>query len=125
MDIQIYAPIDKDVFEQTIVDTNKVVQLLNSANEYHTLFEVIDHQLNGFEYTADPKKNAKIYKVHNFKNDNKEQDHNQHKQVVDHNIFELQNTFFAIKVFKLLYLGKPAIAIHMSDISKKLSGKII
>ena len=45
MDLQIYAPIDKDIFKQTIVDTNKVVSLLSGANDYHTLNEVIEKQL--------------------------------------------------------------------------------
>lgn len=38
---------------------------------------------------------------------------------------ELKNQFFAIRVKEQVYLGKLAIAIYISDITKKISEKLL
>ena len=37
---------------------------------------------------------------------------------------ELQNEFFTIKIKKQVYLGKPAIAIYVSHVTKKIKEKL-
>ena len=37
---------------------------------------------------------------------------------------ELQNEFFTIKIKKQIYLGKPAIAIYVSHVTKKIKEKL-
>ena len=37
---------------------------------------------------------------------------------------ELKNEFFMIKIKKQNYLGKPAIAMYMGDVTKKLKEKL-
>lgn len=41
MDLQILAPIKKELFEQKIIDTAKVTDRIREANNYQTLHEVI------------------------------------------------------------------------------------
>ena len=64
MDLKIYAPVEKSIFSQTIVDTKKVMELIDGANDYHTLYEVIDSQLEGSD--SSDKINKQIYKAHNL-----------------------------------------------------------
>ena len=37
---------------------------------------------------------------------------------------ELQNEFFMIKIKKQIYLGKPAIALYVSHVTKKIKEKL-
>ena len=65
MDLQIFAPIDTKIFEQTIVDTAKVKEYIKCKNDYMTLNEVIDDQLHETTNSATDRDHI-IYKVHNF-----------------------------------------------------------
>ena len=46
MDLQIFAHIERDIFKQTIIDTVEVLENLNAAEHYMTLFEVIESHLH-------------------------------------------------------------------------------
>ena len=37
---------------------------------------------------------------------------------------ELQDNFLTVKVKKLIYIGKPAIAVFINNVSKDLNGRI-
>ena len=62
MDLQILAPIKKELFEQKIIDTAKVTDRIREANNYQTLHEVIRSQLNASAGNSD-NKDQRVYKV--------------------------------------------------------------
>ena len=41
LDLKIFAQIDKNMFNQTVIDRDKVVENINAAEDYKTLYEVI------------------------------------------------------------------------------------
>ena len=65
LDLQIFAPLDTKIFEQTIVDTIKVKEYIQSRKDYMTLNGVIDAQLKETKNFATDRDNI-VYKVHDF-----------------------------------------------------------
>ena len=63
MDVKVFAHIDKEMFKQTIIDTAKVAEKIKASEDFKTLLEVVQSQIDSGEQNN---KEKQIYKVHNF-----------------------------------------------------------
>ena len=64
LDLKIFAQIDKNLFNQAIIDRDKVVESINAAEDYKTLYEVIQTHVDAI--SANREDERKIYKIHNY-----------------------------------------------------------
>ena len=107
LDLKIFAKIDKNLFNQTIIDRDKVVESINAAEDYKTLYEVIQTHVDAI--SANKEDERQIYKIHNYNLDVDKSHHSlpeidsTSKQILGNqesaqDSIGLKNEFFTVRV---------------------------
>ena len=101
-----------------------MIKTIRDQKEYKCLSKIISEEIEkGF-----PKKKITFKvknKVHDSNEISIESSHNSSENLKENaDSKELQNSFLTVKVKKLNYTGKPAIAVYINNVSKDLNGRV-
>jgi len=100
-------------------DSAMTLARISQVDDYRYMKDIIKDQLE----RAEPNRKF-VYKLLN-RSQQQQNSSTPSQKAGEPFLDELENRFFAIKVKKQTYMGKPAIAIYLSDTTKKIRAKIL
>ena len=122
-----FTLVENKIFKKTPIDTVDMMQKISGLADYISVKQIIEKQ------EADP--SAKfIYKLQPLVTPQEHSELLTPKEKEERSTYssrsrsqsklEIESKFFKIKVKRQMYVGKPAIAIFMSDYTKKIRDKL-